>query len=548
MNIEEITAYCLLLKGLRTMKTFCKLLLCVFMIELVSCTNRPAIPDLGLAAIVKGRSGAVSSHAPGAGSNADRIKTIKTGETVELANIKGPGIINHIWLTFNEARPNWLEPKGSATPAEIVLRIYWDNATEPAVETPLGDFFAAGFGIRTEIQSLPVIVEGGDGYNCFWTMPFHKSARITVTNDGEKAVRSFYYQIDFTEVDQLPKNTGYFHAQYRQEFPEKTGDDYLVMESVGMGHYIGTVMSVRSRSPYWFGEGDAKFYIDGEKEPSIWGTGTEDYFLSAWGLNKGLYPYFGCSYKSMDSEEDLGVRFTLYRWHMADPIRFNKSLKFKFEHKGWMSSDETETGKVDGHVEREDDIATVAFWYQEGQAKRFSTLPPYKERVFPNLDIIIGGKDLMKTARHSAGKIELQSGYDWTGEGQLLFTPSGSKAWLESDLTIEREEPRGLILRMTQSNDYGIYRILIDKVPIPDVPMTTDIDFNTPSPKIKIIDLYSKSTEVKDFYLGSTILKKGKHTIRFELVGKNDGSSGRLLGFDSFRLRERWNKKRASLR
>jgi hypothetical protein len=147
-----------------------------------------------------------------------------------------------------------------------------------------------------------------------------KSARITLTNEGDKNVRSFYYQIDYTEADKLPDDAAYFCAQYRQEFPEKTGEDYLILDAEGQGHYIGTVLSVRSRSPYWFGEGDAKFYIDGEEEPSIWGTGTEDYFLCAWGLNQCIMPYFGCTYKSMDTEEDLGVKFTLYSWHMPDPV------------------------------------------------------------------------------------------------------------------------------------------------------------------------------------------------------------------------------------
>jgi hypothetical protein len=530
------------------MKTFFAILLLVSVATLFSCTSRNNTPDLGIASLEKGRSRSVSSHALSAGSNEDRLKYIKPGETVEIANLKGPGIINHIWLTFNEARPNWLEPKGSANPAEIVLRIYWDNSSYPAVESPLGDFFAAGFGLRREIQSLPVMVEGGDGYNCFWKMPFYKAAKITVTNEGDKAVRSFYYQIDYTEVDKLSKNTAYFCAQYKQEFPEKTGDDYLIMEAEGRGNYIGTVLSVRSRSPYWFGEGDAKFYIDGETEPSIWGTGTEDYFLCAWGLNQCLYPYFGCTYKSMDSEEDLGVRFTLYRWHLADPIRFNKSLKFKIEHKGWMSADETITGKVDGHVEREDDIATVAFWYQQGQPKRFTTLPPNTERIFQNLDIIFQGKDMFKTLRHSPGSIELQNGYDWTGDGQIFFTPSDNKGWLEADFFIEKEESRGLVIRMTHSDNYGMYRIFIDGIPIPNVPMTIDMNFNAPSKNIKIIDLYSKNLDVKDYYLGSTTLKAGKHTIKFELVGNNNSSFGKSLGFDSFRLRERWNKKRESLR
>ena len=250
----------------------------------------------------------------------------------------------------------------------------------------------------------------------------------------------------------------------------------------------------------------------------------------------------------MDTEEDLGVKFTLYRWHIPDPVRFSKSLRFTIEHKGWISADETETGLVDGHVEREDDIATVAFWYQTGQPERFTTLPPCAERIFPNLDIIFEGSDLMKSMRHSPGKVELQSGYDWTGSGQVFFTPSGDKGWLETDFYTDKEEIRGLIIRMTKSYDYGTWRIFIDGIPIPDVPMTIDMDFNTSAESFKILDLYSKNIEVRDYYLGSTTLAKGKHIIRFELVGKNSNSSGKFLGFDSFRLRERWLKKRASLK
>jgi hypothetical protein len=170
------------------MKIFHVLLFFEVFISAVSCTGRNQYSDLGLAAIQQGRSRAISSHAKSDSSNADRIRYIQPGETAELADIDGPGIINHIWLTFNEARPNWLETKGSANPAEIVLRMYWDNSGEPAVESPLGDFFAAGFGLRTEIISIPVTVESGDGYNCFWVMPFYKNARITATNEGDKLV------------------------------------------------------------------------------------------------------------------------------------------------------------------------------------------------------------------------------------------------------------------------------------------------------------------------------------------------------------------------
>jgi hypothetical protein len=525
------------------MKPYFLPLSCIVFIIMFSCNSTTS--DLGLASIKEGTSKAITSHAPG-GSNADRIQYIRPGDTAVIFNISGTGVINHIWLTFNDARPNWLEKAGSASPAELVIRMYWDNASDPSVEVPLGDFFGAGFGLRNEIHSIPVLVEGGDGYNCYWPMPFKKAAKITVNNDGKKAARSFYYHIDYTEHEKLPRNTAYFCAQYRQEFPEQIGNDYLIAEIEGKGHYVGTVMSVRSRSPYWFGEGDAKYYIDDEQEPSTWGTGTEDYFLCAWGLNECLFPYFGCTYMSA-GEEDLGVRYTLYRWHLQDPVRFLKSFRFEIEHTGWISADESATGEVDGHVEREDDMATVAFWYQQGQPKRFAALPSYEERLFPNLDIIIEGKDMIKSMRHSQGQVKLQSGYDWTGDGQILFVPSTKNAWMEVDFMIEKEEYRGLILKMTHADNYGIYSVSIDGRPISRVPMTIDFDFYDPKEEAKILNLFSEEIELRDYYLGSSALKTGKHTIRFEQVGKDVISKGNALGFDSFRLMKRWDRKRVSL-
>ena len=517
----------------------------LLILVLSSCNNRPDI-NQGISTIREGRSRAVSSRAPG-DSNSDRLKYIMPGETVAIFDVKGCGMINHIWLTFNDARPNWLEKEGSANPSELVIRMYWDNATEPAVESPIGDFFASGFGLRKEVKSAPVLVEGGDGYNCYWEMPFRKAARIEITNEGKVACRSFYYQIDYIEHSKLPDNTAYFCAQYRQEFPQQLGKDYLIADIEGKGHYVGTVMSVRSRSPYWFGEGDAKFYVDGETEPSTWGTGTEDYFLSAWGFTENLNLYSGCSYMSK-GEEDLGAEYTLYRWHILDAVRFNKSFRFEIEHTGWISDDETETGEVDSHVQREDDMATVAFWYQSGQPKRFAKLPTAEERVVPNLDIIFEGKELMSSARHSSGKVVLESGYDWTGEGQALFIPATDNAWFEADFVVEKEEYRGIILKMTSAPDYGKYKIFIDGKKISRVPMTIDINFDNPDDLPRILDLYSENMEVNSYYLGSATLKKGKHTIRFEQAGKNNLSTGNSLGFDSFRLMERWNKKRQSLK
>jgi hypothetical protein len=517
---------------------FISTVICLLLLAAAPLTPAQDLDDL--MKVKAGRARAITSSDPSFTGNADRIKYITPGETKVLADIKGPAVIRHIWLTFNDARPNWLEAEGSAAPNEIVLRMYWDGAEEPAVEAPICDFFGAGFGRRLEINSVPVSVESGDGYNCYWPMPFHKHGLITITNEGAKNVRSFYYHIDFTEGDDLPANTAYFCAQYNQAFPEKLGEDYLIADIQGQGHYVGTVMSIRSRSPYWFGEGDARMYIDGETKPSIQGTGTEDYFLMAWGLNESLFPYYGCTLMSSDFE-DLGTEYCLYRWHIADPVRFTKSMRFEIEHTGWITGDETESGNTEGHVEREDDIATVSFWYQVGQPVRFTKLPPLAQRLLPNLDIIIEGKAMLPTTRHSAGLLELQKGYDWTAEGQVLFRPASDHPVLEVDFNVDKEEYRGLVLRMTYAEDYGIYRIFLDgrNIRQPEDYMAGE--------KIEDYDFYSKTLQVKDHYLGSLKLATGKHTLKFEYVGRNPFSKGSLLGLDSVRLRERWNKKRKFL-
>jgi len=495
----------------------------------------------GLMKIKPGRSRAMTSTDPSFTGNADRIKYIAPGETRVLADLKGPGVIRHIWLTFSEARPNWLEAGGSAAPDEIVLRMYWDGAKEPAVEAPLGDFFGAGFGRRYELVSVPVQVEtGGDGYNCFWPMPFFKRGLITVTNEGAKNVRSFYYHIDYTEEAGLAGDTAYFCAQYNQAFPEQPGRDYTIAEIQGQGQYVGTVMSIRARSPMWFGEGDARFYIDGETKPSIQGTGTEDYFIMAWGMSLGMYPYFGCVRWSPEGEIP-GTEYCMYRWHIADPVRFAKSLRFDIEHTGWISADETESGKIEGHVEREDDIATVAFWYQKGQPKRFTTLPPLSARRFPNLDLIVEGRTLLAGARKTRGSAELQKGFDWTGEGQVFFRPAGERSALEVEFDVAKAEYRALVLRMTYADDYGAYRILLDGKPVPL------LDDGTSPKDGPVVDFYSKDLDVRDVYLGSLKLAPGRHTLRFEAAGRHALAKGNALGLDSVRLRERWLKKRKLL-
>ncbi|MBE3098130.1 MAG: DUF2961 domain-containing protein [Planctomycetes bacterium] len=476
-----------------------------------------------LAALRPGRSARVSSGATRRSSNWDN-RLIPPGKTLVLADIPGPATLRHIWMTFPEPGPGWLGREGNANHSELVLRIYWDGAAEPAVESPVGDFFAAGFGRRAEVNSAPVQVEGGDSYNCYWPMPFQKSARIEIENQSAKPLNAFYYQIDYLKEESLPPDTPYFCAQYRQEFPTQSGRDYLILDAEGRGHYVGTVLSVRSRSPQWFGEGDDKFYVDGEKTPSLWGTGTEDYVGNAWGMGTGTYPYFGVPI--LEGEWGMvGYRTTVYRWHLPDPVRFTKSLRVEIEDAGWISKDELKEGVHEGFVERNDDFASVAFWYQVGQPKRFTRLPSAAERRLPNLDIVIEGKDLLKTATSEGAALSLQKGYEWTGDGQVFVNNTrGAGAWVEFSFPVEKEELRQLTLRATFSYDFGIYRILLDGEEVR-----------------RTADFHNASVQVRELNLGQRRLAVGQHKVRLECLGSRGESKGAKLGIDSVRLRQRWD-------
>ncbi|MBI3735881.1 DUF2961 domain-containing protein, partial [Candidatus Sumerlaeota bacterium] len=316
-------------------------------------------------------------------------------------------------------------------------------------------------------------------------------------------------------------DTPYICARYNQEFPVANGHDYTILDAEGRGHYVGTVLSVRTRSPEWFGEGDIKIYVDDDRIPSIWGTGTEDYFLSAWGLRQCSFPYFGVPYT--DGFGAFGGKTATYRWHIADPIVFQKRLRVTIEHFGWIPPDENPKQQRDSWNEREDDFASVAFWYQTGPSKRFSEIPPARERKLPNLDQIIGANEIAATAKSGAGKFTIQDGEMWTSGSQILYQPPSEKeAWIEIPFTVAAKEPRRLILSLTRSYDFGDYAVYLDGVKLRDP-----------------VKLYAKETELKEFHLLDFWPDAGAHTLRLECVGKSPDSSGYWLGLDSIRLRER---------
>jgi hypothetical protein len=453
-------------------------------------------------------------------SNYDNF-TVPPGQTHVLMDEKGPGIITHIWLTFlGPQRQNWAK-KGAANHQEMLLRIYWDGDARPAVEAPVGDFFANAFGKRSEVNSLPVVVEDADSYNCFWSMPFRKSARIEIVNQSEKQISLLYYNIDWIKKRRLPKDTPYFHAQYRQEYPVKPGEDYVVLDTRGKGHYVGTVLSVRARSPAWFGEGDEKIYIDGEPKASIWGTGTEDYFLSAWGLKVCSTPYFGVPY--FDQWGIVGGHTSAYRWHINDPIVFNTSIRVTLEHFGWIAPDENRDYKSTSWNERQDDYSSVAFWYQTGQTTFAARAPHAKERKLPSLERVIAyARDFTEAAQHGEGAAVAQE-LDLYEGAQLLYKPQKAEgAWVEIPFEVKQKEPLRLLVNATKADDFGRYQISLN-----GIKLGNPVDFFSPK-------LVSQEVHLLDFWPDP-----GKHTLRLECVGKAAASQGYCLGLESVRLRER---------
>ena len=222
------------------------------------------------------------------GHNGDS-RSIEPGATLPLMDVTGSGRVTHIWFTINSPAPEHLR--------ELVLRMTWDDATRPAVECPIGDFFAQGHAKYVEFQSAPISVGSHKALNCYWPMPFRKHAVISVVNEGEKKVNNFYYNIDYRLEDGDQPNARYFHTQYRTWFPAPVGKPLTICETKGAGHFVGTFISVMANSDGWWGEGNDIWYVDGSEKPTITGTGSEDYFCGAWDFGQAFWtPYFGVPY------------------------------------------------------------------------------------------------------------------------------------------------------------------------------------------------------------------------------------------------------------
>ena len=318
--------------------------------------------EKGRAGMATEGTGAKAARDLGQGWKISPCIRIDSSKTFVLADIRGPGAVQQIWMT----------PTGQWRYS--ILRIYWDGEKTPSVEAPVGDFFACGWGSYEHISSLPVCVNPGSAFNCYWEMPFRKSCRITLENIASEAM-TIYYQINYTLTD-VPEDAAYFHAQFRRVNPLKYKDIYTILDGVkGWGQYVGTYLAWGVNNNGWWGEGEIKFYMDGDSDfPTICGTGTEDYFCGSYDFEVNQkYVEFSTPYSGLaqvikpDGLYSSQQRFGLYRWHIMDPVRFEKELKVTIQALGWRSG-----GR---YLPLQDDIASVAFWYQTEPHAPFPKLP-----------------------------------------------------------------------------------------------------------------------------------------------------------------------------
>ena len=446
----------------------------------------PPLDLLGpLVAWPEGRNRRVSSNQqPWHTENLD-MTWLMPGESVNMPLLEGPGVITHIWMT---SHAGWVGELNA-----LSLRIYYDDAKEPGVEVPLGDFFAVGHGKPASVESVPVQVSPTGSLSCYWRMPFRTSARIVVTNDNPDRSTGLYWQVDWMQLDDWPSGTPYFYARYRQEYPAVAGDDYLLADLTGSGWYVGTVMSVTLGQSGWFGEGDDFFYIDGEKVPSLQGTGSEDYFNDAWGFRVRTGPWFGQPRWQDYVPGDSGV---CYRWHLLDPVRFSKSLKVAIEHRG--NFDESEDGFF---LERPDFFSSVAYWYQAGEPKTtFQPLPAWRERCVPwEQAHLVKAFRYAKTTGDTKVQVQTQGFF---GARPILLWPN-DETGASLTLPFELSQEGRFAVRLTAASGprNGVYDIELD------------------GEKTVTADFRAAEEGELDLVLGVHELRQGSHTISFRAIG-----------------------------
>jgi len=341
--------------------------------------EQPAPEELFAMARLRDYKARRSSSWDRTGGNADFVP-VAPGQSASLFDISGAGVVTHLWCTINSRDPMHLK--------NLVLHAWWDGESTPSVEVPIGDFFGLGLGEYFLYQSALTVVAPIKALNAYFQMPFSSSARITVTNEGQAPTDSFYFAVDYVMLPSLPGDVGRFHAQYRQAAPCKGtadnwtynfepqvngrknldgADNYVFLEAVGKGHFLGVTHAVEQNQHGWFGEGDDMIFIDGDSLPTINGTGSEDYYNGAWDFGGQAFGYEHTGAPYIEDPERIGGRYCLYRWHTESPITFEKSIRVTMEH---------------GHANhRSDDFYSTAYWYQTEPHAAFPALPEPAARV-----------------------------------------------------------------------------------------------------------------------------------------------------------------------
>lgn len=438
----------------------------------------------------------ISSH-DSTGGNEDRM-VISQGETVNIARIEGPGCITRIWLTISCQDPFFLR--------RMLLRIYWDGEQHPSVETPIGDFFGTGFEY-THYTSLLMGMSSG-GYYCYIPMPFSDAAVIEVTNQCQSDVDLFYYHINYQTLNRLDADVGRFHAHWRREVPTKPGENYTILEAEGWGHYIGCTLNMQGyRDDLSFLEGDEMIYVDGESTPSICGTGTEDYFTAGWYFTQGV---FSAPFHGLIIKDEAQARIAAYRFHIADCIPFQESIRVTIEH---------------GHANTvQADYSSVAYWYQMEPHKPFSNMLPAPMRLPLRIMVPVDalqGEDLVQSAEVKGGTVTVEHmdsyGPDWSGCRQLLFQGTGIGD--ECVLSIPVDEPGRYLVNgyFTTGPGYGQFRMLCND--------EDSGEWNGYHP------ITGPSGTVP---LGNVRLKAGENTFTLRVSGKDEQALGYTIGLDGF--------------
>ena len=423
---------------------------------------------------------------------------LNAGQTAVLMDVAGPGILQHIWLVEGLNRG-------------LVIRFYWDGEDTPSVEAPVPDFFAVGHGKFAQVNSLPVVVNPANALNCFWPMPFRKHARITLANETARDVELVAYQITYVETD-VPAAAGTFHAQYRRASTAVTNPCVILDGVKGQGRYVGTFLAWTQMEKGWFGEGEIKFYLDGDDRfPTICGTGTEDYFLGSYGFRQPYTTaYAGTVLPASENAEPPGF-WSLYRWHIQDPINFQADLRVTIQALGW--------GRDGKYKKLGDDIASVAYWYQAEPHAPFPKLPVLAERL----------REARRPPVKLAGALECESlaildrspelvaepqdlasfGDGWSGNAQLFVRPKAVGEFVELAIPAQDSGARKLVLHATRAPDYGRLQFTVNGQGAPAI-----FDGYAPQP-----------VPTGPVNLGVHEPKDGRFILRAEVVGANPAAT-----------------------